>query len=98
MRSRPIGGADHPTSIWSDITWVNVAGGPPVAIGLALRSYCLMKAVTMPCVDEPLVEYAMVLPAVSVSDFTGESDFTYQNRSAAPVVSAPMMRTGAPLE
>src|SRR5262245_833305 len=97
IRSRPIGGADQPTSIWSDITAVSVAGGPPVATGLALRSYCLMNAVTTPCVDEPLVEYAMVLPSVSLSDLIGESPFTYQNRSPAPVISAPMMRTGAPL-
>src|SRR5690349_1834762 len=75
---KPKGGAAQPTSIWPDITCVNVAGGPPVATGLALRSYCLTKAVTIPCVDEPLVEYAMVLPSVSLSDLTGEPDCTYQ--------------------
>ena len=52
----PNGGADQPTSIWPDITCVSVGAGPPVAVGFALRSYCFMKAVTMPCVDEPLVE------------------------------------------
>jgi hypothetical protein len=55
-RSRPTGGADQPTSTWSDITWVNVVGGLPVATGFALRSYCLMKAVTTPWVDAPMVE------------------------------------------
>ena len=52
----PNGGADQPTSIWFDITCVSVGAGPPVAVGLALRSYCFMNAVTMPCVDDPLVE------------------------------------------
>src|SRR5439155_4035379 len=72
--------------------------GPPVAVGLALRSYCLMNAVTIPWVDEPLVEYAIVLPSVSLSDLMGEVAGTYQYRSVAPVASAPMTRTGAPLE
>src|SRR6202163_1077116 len=80
------------------MTWVSVGAGPPVAVGLAFRSYCFMNAVTMPCVDEPLVEEAIVLPSVSFSDLIGEADGTYQKRSDAPVVSAPMMRTGAPLE
>src|SRR5215831_19134741 len=40
----------------------------------------------------------MVLPSVSLSDLMGEFVGTYQYRSAAPVVSAPMMRTGAPFE
>src|SRR6266704_2216644 len=39
----------------------------------------------------------MILPSVSLSDLIGESAFTYQNRSLAPVVSAPITRTGAPL-
>src|SRR5438552_11578081 len=77
---------------------VSVGAGPPVAVGLALRSYCFMNAVTTPCVDEPLVEYAIVLPSVSLSDLMGEVAGTYQYRSDAPVVSAPMMRTGAPFE
>ena len=54
-----------------------------------------MNAVTIPWVDEPLVEYASVLPSVSLSDLIGEAALTYQNKSAAPVVSAPMIRTGA---
>ena len=54
--SSPNGGADQPTSICPDITWVSVGAGPPVAVGFALRSYCFMNAVTMPCVDEPFVE------------------------------------------
>ena len=53
---RPNGGADQPTSICPDMTCVSVGAGPPVAVGLAFRSYCFMNAVTMPCVDEPLVE------------------------------------------
>src|SRR5512144_2989238 len=95
---RPNGGADQPTSIWPDITCVRVGAGPPVAVGFALRSYCLTNAVTIPCVDEPLVEYAIVLPSVSFSDLIGELAGTYQYRSAAPVVSAPITRTGAPFE
>ena len=74
----PNGGADQPTSIWPDITCVSVGAGPPVAVGFAFRSYCFMNAVTMPCVDEPLVEYAIVLPSVSFSDLIGEFAGTYQ--------------------
>src|SRR6476659_4530178 len=96
--SRPNGGADQPTSTWPDITCVSVEDGPPVATGFAFRSNCLTNAVTIPFVDEPLVEYAIVLPSVSLSDLTGEFAGTYQNRSWAPVVSAPITRTGAPLE
>ena len=33
-----------------------VRGRPPIAVGFALSWYCFMKAVTMPCVEEPLVE------------------------------------------
>ena len=40
----------------------------------------------------------MVLPSVSLRVLIGESAFAYQKRSLAPVVSAPMTRTGAPLE
>src|SRR6185436_5946151 len=94
----PKGGADQPTSIWFDITCVRVGAGPPVAVGFALRSYCFMNAVTMPCVDDPLVEYEIVLPSVSFSVLIVEVAGTYQKRSAAPVVSAPMMRIGAPFE
>src|SRR4029434_3101653 len=77
---------------------VNAAAGAWVGVGFAFRSYCFMKAVTMPSVDEPLVEKAIVLPSVSFSDLIGEPDGTYQQRSDAPVVFAPMMRTGAPFE
>src|SRR5439155_27263547 len=94
----PKGGADQPTSICPDITCVSVAGGPPVATGFAFKSNCFMNAVTIPCVDEPFVEYAIVLPSVSLSDLIGEFAAEYQNKSAAPVVSAPMTRTGAPFE
>ena len=40
----------------------------------------------------------MVLPSVSFSDLIGELAGTYQKRSDAPVVSALMMRSGAPFE
>src|SRR5678816_3758405 len=96
--SRPNGGADQPTSTWPDITCVSVDDGPPVATGFAFRSNCLTNAVTMPFVDDPFVEYAIVLPSVSFSDLIGDVAGTYQKRSAAPVVSAAMMRTGAPFE
>ena len=56
-----------------------------------------MKAVTTPWVEEPTVEKAIVLPLKSLMVLIGESAFTYQKRSPAPVISAPMMRTGAPL-
>jgi len=36
-------------------------------------------------VDAPLVEYATVLPAASLSDRIGEAAGTYQYRSLAPV-------------
>src|SRR5215467_10998913 len=98
MRSRPNGGPAQPTSIWPDITCVNVDGGLPVATGFALRPYCLMKALTMAWVEAPLVEYAMVLPSTSRKVRIDESDRTYQNRSAPPVISAPMTCSGAPLE
>src|SRR5690349_24892092 len=80
------------------MTCVSVDDGLPVATGFAFRLYCLTKAVTMPFVDEPFVEYAIVLPSVSFSVLIGESARTYQNRSCAPVVSAPITRTGAPFE
>src|SRR5258708_29892621 len=59
---KPNGGDDQPTSIWPDITWVSVEEGLPVAVGFALRPNSFMKASTIECVDEPLVEYAIVLP------------------------------------
>jgi hypothetical protein len=56
-----------------------VEDGLPVATILALRPNCLTKAVTMPCVEEPLVDYAMVwLSAMSVNLRMGESARTYQ--------------------
>src|SRR5438045_2854329 len=76
----PNGGAAHPMSICPDITCVSVPEGLPVAVGFAFRSYCFMNALTMPCVDDPLVEYAIVLPSLSFSDLIGEVDGTYQYR------------------
>ena len=75
---RPNGGADQPTSTCPDITCVSVAAGPPVAVGFAFKSYCFKNAVTIPWVDAPLVEYAMVLPSVSRNDLIGEFAGTYQ--------------------
>ena len=53
---KPNGGEDQPTSICPDMTWVRVADGLPVAVGFAFRPNSLMKASTIECVDEPLVE------------------------------------------
>src|SRR5436190_13322436 len=96
--SSPNGGADQPTSTWPDMTCVSVDDGPPVATGFAFTLNCLTNAVTMPFVDDPFVEYASVLRSVSFSDLIGDVAGTYQKRSCAPVVSAPMTRTGARLE
>ena len=49
-------------------------------------------------VEAPTVENAIVLPSASFSDLIGLSAFTYQKRSAAPVISEPITRTGAPFE
>src|SRR4030095_16705383 len=94
----PNGGGGQATSICPVITCVSVDEGLPVAVGFAFKSYCLRNAVTMPWVELPFVEYAIVLSSVSLSDLIGELAGTYQYRSAAPVVSAPMTRTGAPFE
>src|SRR5262249_46995107 len=87
---------DQPTSTWRVITWVMVALTSPVATGLALSPYSSMKRSTAILVEEPAVEYAMVLSLASRIDCTGESATTYQNNSREPVELAPTMRTGAP--
>ena len=56
-----------------------------------------MNASTARFVDEPLVEYAMVLPPASFMVLMGDAAGTYQNRSSAPVIELAMARTGAPL-
>ena len=94
---KPNGGEAQPTSTWPDMTAVSVADGLPVAVGFAFRPNSLMKASTIEWVEEPLVEYAMVLPSVSCSFAMPDSVFAYQ-KSAAPVACAPRMRTGAPFE
>src|SRR3954452_18396068 len=60
----PNGGADQPISICPVITWVKVAGGPPVAVGFALTPSSWPNATTILFELDPLVEYAMVLLAV----------------------------------
>ena len=53
----PNGGEAQPTSTWSVITAVMVAGPLPVGIILAVvRSFSLMKARTTLSVEEPAVE------------------------------------------
>ena len=75
----PNGGAAQPISIWPDITCVSVAAGPPVAVGFALTPSSLAKASTRLFELEPLVEYAMVLAAVtSLAVLMGKSALTYQ--------------------
>src|SRR5262249_60237291 len=103
MRMRPSssglrlnGATDQPTSTWRVITWVMVALTSPVATGLALSPYSSMKRSTAMLVEEPAVEYAMVLSLASRIDRRLESATTYQNSSREPVELAPMMRTGAP--
>ena len=54
--SRPNGGADQPTSIWPDMTWVKVGAGPPVATGFAAAPVLAMNASTSVWVEAPLVE------------------------------------------
>jgi hypothetical protein len=57
---------------------VSVTDGLPVAIGFAVSLNSSMKARTMLCVDEPLVEKAMVCPLVSCSVLIGEDVLAYQ--------------------
>src|SRR5215207_1128392 len=75
-----------------------VAGPLPVGIAFAVvRPFSLMKARTMLSVDDPDVEYAIVRPLRSFKVLMGEEALTNQ-KSAAPVASAPIIRTGAPFE
>src|SRR5258707_7795347 len=74
-----MGGAAQPMSIWPDITAVRVAGGLPVGVGFALRPSSSTNASTMLWELDPLVEYAIVLRAVtSAKVLSGESARTYQ--------------------
>src|SRR5260221_12282699 len=63
MRSRPKGGPAQPTSIWADITCVNVAGGLAVATGLAFRAGLLSQAGTVAGGGGPLGVYAIGFPS-----------------------------------
>ena len=50
------GGAVQPMSTWPLMTWVKVGGGLPVAVGFTVTPAILASAMTMTCVDEPVVE------------------------------------------
>src|SRR5262245_4384715 len=76
---RPNGGDAQPMSTWSVMTAVSVEEGLPVGVGFALTSNSLMKARTTLCVDEPLVEKAIVfLSVVSFSVLIGDNVLAYQ--------------------
>src|SRR3954453_11310891 len=94
---RAKGAADHPMSICPVMAWVNVLVGVPVATGLMSTPDCLISLRTARFDDEPRAENAMVLPAASFNDLIGESAFTYQKISRAPVTEVATGRTGAPL-
>src|SRR4051794_27816346 len=77
--SSPKGGDDNPMLTCPVIAWVNVAETLPVETGLAFfRPNCRMKRSTMLWVEEPLVEYAMVLPSASLIDWIGDFAGTNQ--------------------
>src|SRR6516165_2766145 len=79
------------------MVWVIVAAMLPVEVGLAVSLYCAMSASRAAWLDEPVNEYATVLPLKSSMRLIGEATGTYQYRSGAPIISLPMMRIGAPL-
>src|SRR5262249_38485421 len=95
--STPNGAPAQPTSIWPLITWVRVAGAAPVGVGLNFTPEDFCSASTAVWVDEPLVEYATVLPSVSLRLLIGEAAGTYQNSWLPPVKVEPITRSGAPL-
>src|SRR6266404_33306 len=80
------------------MTWVYVAGAPPVGTSLGLEPAAFTSCNRIRLVDEPGEENATVLPLVSFRLLMPLAVGAYQNASAAPVPSAEMMRTGAPLE
>src|SRR5215471_5609769 len=85
------GGTDQPTSICPDITWVSVAGAPPVATSLGVTFAWFTSCSRMRLVEEPGEENATVLPLVSARRVMPLSGRAYQNASAAPVASALMI-------
>ena len=70
---------------------------PPVATSFGVMPKVGAKPSTALLVEEPWVEKAMVLSLQSLIDLIGLSAGTYQNKSAAPVVSLATMRSGSPL-
>ena len=68
------------------------AGGDQLALRAVLPHQHIRDFVD----DDPVVEYAIVLPLVSFRLLIGDSALTYQNRSAPPLATAPITRTGAP--
>src|SRR5258708_8036410 len=76
--STPKGAPAQPTSIWPLITWVSVAGAAPVAVGLNFTPDERCSASTAVWLDDPLVEYATVLPSVSLRRRVGEIGGTHQ--------------------
>ena len=77
-RSRPNGAAPKPTSTWPVMVWVMVAAMLPVDVGLAVSLYCAISASRPAWLDEPVNEYATVLPLKSSMRAIGELAGTYQ--------------------
>src|ERR1700747_1466932 len=75
-----------------------VADGPPVATSFACTPFSRVRTLALSCEDDPVVEYAIVLPLASFRLLIGDCALTYQNTSAPPLTTAPITRTGAPLE
>jgi hypothetical protein len=60
------------------MVWVMVAAIVPVEVGLAVSLYCAMSASSPAWLDEPVNEYATVLPLKSSTVLMGELAGTYQ--------------------
>src|SRR6516162_10097359 len=79
------------------MVWVIVAAMLPVEVGLAESLYWAMSASRAAWLEEPVNEYATVLPLKSSIRRMGEFTGTYQYRSGAPIISLPMILIDAPL-